>query len=186
VGQQHEREAVAVVGAVGDRGLAGVPIEHPGEAALRPGVGRVHERERVARDLAPRRVAQVARTHRVREHVARAADEVARARVVHAAVVLEELVEAAAGVDAAALVERHRVGDVGAQERGGPEVGQRRGGSMATIIGGTPATRANTQMPRPVRTPPHVADPARRVNRYRVNCASFRAFIDGAQPAARR
>ncbi|KAG1435380.1 hypothetical protein G6F56_013993 [Rhizopus delemar] len=56
--------------------------------------------------------------HRVVEDEARAAHQVAMAGIVDAAVVTEVVEEATVRIDAARVVERHRVGDVRTQERG--------------------------------------------------------------------
>ena len=130
-----------MVGAVGDRGAAVVPVQHPGEAAVGLRMDLVDERQRMTRIRAPVLAPELARAHRLREHVARAADEVARACVVDAAVVLEELEKSAGRIDAAPFVEGHRVGDVGAQERGGSEVGRGLCGKHAAMIGDDPGAQ---------------------------------------------
>src|SRR5690606_36979641 len=68
-------------------------------------------------------IAERAPGHRVVEDEAGAADQVAMAGVVHRAVVLVVVEEAAGRVDAARVVEGHRVGDVRAQEGGRTEIG---------------------------------------------------------------
>ena len=66
--------------------------------------------------------AELAKGHRVVEDEARAADQMARVRVVDRAVVFEEMVEAAARIDRARMIERHRVLDVIEQERSAAEI----------------------------------------------------------------
>ena len=121
VGQQHEGQAVAVVGAVGDGCAAVVPVQHPGVAALRLCVRLVHEGQCV-RHVA-HRGAEPAPGQRVVEDEARAADEVACAAVVDRAVVLEKLEAAAGVVPDAGRVERQRVAHVGPQRVGAAHVG---------------------------------------------------------------
>ena len=69
-------------------------------------------------------IGELAGGHGVVEDEARAADEVAMAAVVDRAVVLEVVEEAAVRIDAARVVERHRVGDVRAQEGRRAEIWQ--------------------------------------------------------------
>lgn len=63
-------------------------------------------------------VAELAVCHRVVEDETGAAHQVAVAGIVDAAVITEVVEEAAVRIDAARVVERHRVGDVRTQERG--------------------------------------------------------------------
>ena len=123
MGEQDEGEAVAVVGGVQHFLAAVRPAQLPGVAA-RGGVAMhvAQEADAVAGRVAPLHVAEAARGHRVVEDEARAAHEVAGVPVVHLAVVLEPVEEAAARVERAAFVERHRVQDMPAQEVGRTEV----------------------------------------------------------------
>ena len=80
--------------------------------------------------FAVRRIAERLPGHRVVEDEARAADQVPGMRVVDRAVVLEELEEAAGRIDAARMVEGHRVAHVPQQELARTEVGQGGSGSV--------------------------------------------------------
>ena len=68
--------------------------------------------------------AELAKGHRVVEDEARAADEMACARVVDRAVVFEEVKETAGRIDAARMIERHRLLDVAKQELATAEIGR--------------------------------------------------------------
>ena len=76
----------------------------------------------MARVVLIARVAEVAVRHRVVEDEARAADEVARRAVVDAAVVLEEMKEAAGRIARVGRVEGERVAHVREQEVAAAEV----------------------------------------------------------------
>ena len=111
--QQHEGQSVAMVGAVFRHAVT----NGPGVAA---GFGvEVHLAQitqAMQHRLAIFLVAEFARRHRVVEDEARTAHEVPMTGVVDAAVVLEVMEETAGRIDAARVVERHRLRDVRAQE----------------------------------------------------------------------
>ncbi|KAG1186113.1 hypothetical protein G6F35_014722 [Rhizopus arrhizus] len=115
VGQQHEGHAIAVVHVVLDLAIA----QGPGIAAGgRVAVHLTQVAHAVLDRLAIFGIAELAVGHRVVEDEARAAHQVAMAGIVDAAVVTEVVEEATVRIDAARVVERHRVGDVRTQERG--------------------------------------------------------------------
>ncbi|MDT4837597.1 hypothetical protein FQZ97_713340 [compost metagenome] len=118
VRQQHEGQAVAVLRAVLHGGLMAIPVDLPCIATIRLRMRGLQERQAVAHRRKVVGPAEAAPRHRVVEHEARAAHEVARAAVVHRAVVGEEMEEAARGIAAARRVERQRVGDVAGKEFG--------------------------------------------------------------------
>ncbi|MCY1379755.1 hypothetical protein D9M69_675030 [compost metagenome] len=95
-----------------------IPVDLPCIATIRLRMRGLQERQAVAHRRKIVGPAEAAPRHRVVEHEARAAHEVARAAVVHHAVVLEEMEEAARGIAAARRVERQRVGDVAGKEFG--------------------------------------------------------------------
>jgi hypothetical protein len=130
VGQQHEGQAVAVVGAIQHRGALLVPVQHPGVATLGLGMRMPHEGQGVGHVV--HWGAEPAPGQRMVEHEAGAADEVPRAAVVDLAVVLEELEAAAARVHHPRRIEGQGVAHVGPQGRRLAEVGQGRCGHGRT------------------------------------------------------
>lgn len=69
------------------------------------------------------RVTEAAKSHRIIEDEARAAHQMPGMRVVDAAVVAEEVMEAAGRIDGARMVKSHRVADVIKQEARVTKVG---------------------------------------------------------------
>lgn len=92
--EQHEGQAVAMLRAVLHGGAAVVPVDLPCVAAARLRMRALHESQAVARSVEVLRIPEAPIRHRMVEDEARAADQVARAPVVHRAVVLEEVEEA--------------------------------------------------------------------------------------------
>ncbi len=122
IGEEHERQPVAVIGAVQHAIFA----QQPGIATC-PGIA-VHPAQKIdaVRDgIAILGPAELAIGHGVVEYEARAAHQVAGVRIVDRAVVPEEMKEAAARVDGARVIERHGVLDVIEQELAAAEVGMR-------------------------------------------------------------
>ena len=127
--QQHEGQAVAVVAAVLHGGAAVVPVDLPGVALLRLGMHLAHKGQGMGH--IGHRFAEPAPGQRLVEDEARAADEVAGAAVVDAAVVLEEVEVAAGRVACAGGVKVQRVAHVGQQHVGVSQV--RNGGHGSTL-----------------------------------------------------
>ena len=120
VREQDERESVAMIGGVCDSRS----VQQPGIAAgRRLPMALAQECQAVPYRLQVSRVAEPAIGHRVVEDEARAADQVARPRVVDRAVVAIEVIEAAVRIDGARMVERHGVADMIEEELGIAEVG---------------------------------------------------------------
>ncbi len=160
VGQHDEGQAVAVVGAV--QNLVAAP-EQPGVAAgRRVAVGVAQERQPVADGVLVVGVAEAAERHGVVEDEAGAADQVARVRIVDGAVVLEEVEEPAAlAVDAARMVERHRVADVRRRGRRG------RGNRAAASWRASSAQRKWRELELDLQRPALGQDQRRRARRHR-------------------
>jgi hypothetical protein len=76
----------------------------------------------VAHAVQIRGVTELAVRHRVVENEARTAHQMAVVAVVDAAIVEEVVVESTRRIDAARMVEGHRIGDVAAQERDRTEI----------------------------------------------------------------
>jgi hypothetical protein len=113
IGQQHKRQAVAVVGGVQWRRAAILPAQLPRVAAGDGvAVGIAQKRDAVAHGVEIGGVTHVAVGLGVIEDETRAAHQVAGGGVVDRAVILEVMVKAAGGIDRARVVERHRAGDV--------------------------------------------------------------------------
>ncbi|CAM2147777.1 hypothetical protein PT2222_10287 [Paraburkholderia tropica] len=122
VSEQHEGEAVAVARGVERALLAVAPVDLPVVALeLRVPMHFAQELQAVARVVEMLRLAGFAVRHRVVEHVAAAAHEMARMRVVDRAVVAEIVEEAARRVVHVGRVEAQRVGDMAEQEGAVPK-----------------------------------------------------------------
>ena len=121
--EQHEREAVAVPGAVDGPLFPVAPLDFPVVPAMDWIPVRVaQECKPMARVLEIERIAEMPVRHRVVEDEAATADEVTRTAVVDRAVVLEIVKEAARRVVDRRRIERQRVGDMLEQERAIAEI----------------------------------------------------------------
>jgi len=120
--QQHEGQAIAMVGAVQHLGVALVPVDHPGIAALGLGMGRLHKAQAMARGCLVFGAAKGAKGCGVVENKARAAHQMAGAMVVDRAVALEVVKESAGWIQCPAFVKGQRVADVVAQKGRGAKV----------------------------------------------------------------
>ena len=121
VGEQHEGDAVGMVGAV----LGAAVADRPGiTAGGRVAVHLAQIGESVAGHVQVRGRSEFARGHRIVVDEARAAHQVAMAGVVDASVVLEVLEKTAGRVEHVRLVEGEDAGDVLAQEGGTAKIGK--------------------------------------------------------------
>ena len=114
VGQQHKGEAVAMIGRVEYARLAVFPMQQPGVTAG----DRVamHVTQKVDR---PARIIQIGRCvrkmpcrHRPQKDVARTAHQMACVCIEYRAIVLEKMVQPAARIDRAGMVERKNIAHV--------------------------------------------------------------------------
>src|SRR5215470_1764731 len=144
VGEQHEGEPVAVIRAI----QHGVLAQQPRVAAgARVAVSLAQVGDAVVHRIQIVWPAKVAVGHRVVEYETRAAHQMASVRVVDGSVVLEEMIEAAAPIDGARVIERHGALHVIEQDCTTAKVRERRAATAAhcstgSILSSTRSTSA--------------------------------------------
>jgi len=116
VGEQHEGQAIAVVGAVEDDLAPLLPGQLPAVTATAVvAVSFTQKSHAMMHGLEILGIAEVAVGHRIVKYEAGATHQMTRRAIVDGAVIHEKVVKAAAGIDAARVIKMHGVVDMDQQ-----------------------------------------------------------------------